>query len=386
MAGIDFGSVFSGAGINLQQQVLGSFGAVVDQFSSQSSSGLFGGMMGSSGGANPYIPGEWNGTNYAEDLLKYQPKHHFMFRVMFEMDPAFTNLVQGRKDVFQYVVKKISRPGINFEYEPVNYYNFKTQVLKTIHFEAVDMTMIDDIQDTFHNFARSYLMSYSPLSRSYNSSQSIQQLEEGGFNFSDAPGSGQDSAIRGVLAAGKINPLKSIKIIQYFGHGSAQNTFVFINPKITSITYDEAHHENGEGNHASIKFDYDGMYMESAEQSSGRSPYAVPGRDMYGNIPNDYIGTGDPYFNSAASLGLGSLSNGIGGILGGMAQTVSAQSLSGITNPYLSQALRNVSSNAVYGIQGSARNTLFSTVGGNGPNYNIINSPNSGFVNGIIAE
>lgn len=384
MTGIDFGSVLSGAGVNFQQQVFNTFGAVVDQFSSQSTSSFVNGITGD--GANPYIPGEWNGTNYAEDLIKYQPKHHFMFRVLFEMDPTFSNLVQGRKDVFQYVIKKISRPGINFEYEPVNFYNFKSEVLKTIHFDPVDLTMIDDIQDTFHVFVRSYLMSYSPIARSYNSSQSIQQLEAGGFNFADAPDSAQDSAIRGVLAQGKINPLKSIKLIQYFGHASAQNTFVFINPKITSISYDDAHHENGEGNHASIKFNYDGLYIENAYEAFGRSPYAVPGKDMYGNISNDYISTGDPYFDQATGYGLGSLSNGIGGILGGITQTVSAQALSGVTNPYLNRALRNVSSNTVYGVQSTARNTLFSSIGGNGANYTVINSEGVGYNNGILVE
>ena len=387
MTGIDFGSVFSGAGINMQQQVFNSFGTVVDQFSSQSTAGMFGDGGFYSDGANPYIPGEWNGTNYAEDLLKYQPKHHFMFRVLFEMDPAFTNLIQGRKDIFQYVVKKISRPGINLEYEPVNMYNYKTGVLKTIHFDPIDMTMLDDIQDTFHNFARSFLMSYSPLARSYNSSQSLSQLEAGGFNFADAPDSGQDSAIRGVLAQGKINPIKSVRLIQYFGHASAQNTFVFINPRILTIDYDDAHHENGEGNHASIKFEYDGLFMESADQAFGRSPYAVPGQDMYGNITNDYISTGDPYFDSAIGFGLGSFSNGLSGIMGGMAQTVSSQALSGITNPYLNRAMRNVSNNAIFGAQSAARNTLFSSVGGfGGPSYNVVNSHGYGFNNGVLME
>jgi hypothetical protein len=374
MTAVDFGSILSGAGVNAQQQVFDSFGLAVDQFTNRSLSDFVGGVSGSNEGANPYIPGEWNGTNYAEDLIKYQPKHHFMFRVLFDVDPEFSNLVQGRKDVFQYVIKKIGRPKISFEYEPVNYYNFKTQVLKTIDFDPIDITMIDDIQDTFHNFVRTFLMSHSPIARSWNNSQSVSQLEEGGFNFSDAPNAGQDSALRGVLAGGKINPLKSIRLIQYFGHGSAQNTFVFVNPKILDISYDEVHHENGEPNHASIRFDYDALYIENAEQAYGRSPYAVPGRDMFTGITNDYISNGDPYFDGSLGGGLSSLFGGLRSLGGNIASTISSQALSGVSNPYLNRALGNISRNTIYSTTTSSRNTLFSTISGPGVNYNVINS------------
>lgn len=373
MTTIDFGNILSGAGINAQQQVFDSFGLAVDQFTNRSLSDFAGGLLGTADGANPNIYGEWNGTNYAEDLIKYQPKHHFMFRVLFDVDPEFSNLIQGRKDVFQYVIKKISRPKISFEYEPVNYYNFKTQVLKTLDFDPIDMTLIDDIQDTFHNFVRTFLMSHSPIARSWNSGQSIGQLEEGGFNFSDAPNAGQDSAIRGVLAGGKINPIKAIRLIQYFGHGSAQNTFVFVNPKILDISYDEAHHENGEPNHASIRFDYDALFIENAEQSYGRSPYAAPGKDMFTAISNDYIG-GDQYFDGAVTGGFGSIFGGLRSVVGNVASSISSQALSGVTNPYLNRALRNVSRNTVYGISSTSQNTLFNTISGPGVDYTVINS------------
>jgi len=172
MSGINMAGVVTGAGVQLQQQVYHKFSSAVDQFTRQPLSDLFG-FGGDEGDYGESIGGDWRPINYAEDLITYQPKHRFMFRVLFEMDPSFTDLIGGRKEVFQYVIKNIDRPKLNFEYEAVNMYNFKTKVLKTINHEPLSMTLIDDIQDTFHLFFRAYLQAHSPVARSWTPTQTI---------------------------------------------------------------------------------------------------------------------------------------------------------------------------------------------------------------------
>lgn len=367
---IDFSNAISGAGIQMESQAQNLFGQAVDQFSYQSlsSQSILGGLGGSST-RGPDVYGEWNPTDYAVDLITYQPKHRWMFRVLFEMEPSFSNLIKNRKDVFQYVIKHIDRPKITFDYEEVNYYNYRTKVLKQIHHDPLGMTFIDDIQDEAHSFFRTYMMSYSPIMRSWNSGQSLDQLEKAGFNFTDHNGTSTDSAIRGVLADGKINPIKSITLIQYFGHASASNTFRFINPRIVSFSYDEAHHEGGDnGNHITMQFDYDAMVIEKAENANGASPYAVPGQDMYSAVENSGIDTSDGYFDGSSAGLFGTFANGLMGrassVLGGATSNLLGSALGGVTNPLLSGASRNVVFAATQGVTNTARNTLFGVTGG----------------------
>lgn len=343
MTGINMSGIVTGAGVQLQQQVYNKFSSAVDQFTRQPLSSIFGGgdedFLGQSQG------GDWRPINYAEDLITYQPKHRFMFRVLFEMDPSFTDLIGGRKEIFQYVIKNIDRPKLNFEYEAVNMYNFKTKVLKTINHEPLTMTLIDDVQDTFHLFFRAYLQAHSPVARSWNPSQTVSQLEDGGFNFSDPRSSNADSAIRSVLADGKINPFLSIRLIQYYGHAGGQNTFWFVNPRILDISYDSAEHEGGDqGNHATIRFDYDALRIQSPEKSQGRSQYAAPGTDMFGpNLPGLNTGfQGTIFGNDDDGSLFGWLSSMGKGIVGNAISNVSGQVLNGISNPLLRGASRNI--------------------------------------------
>ena len=373
--GIDFGGAFKQAGLEFEQQAANQFGQAVDQFSHQPLTTIFGEALGGSLDTVPNTPqpGYWNATGYADDLIKYQPKHRFLFRVLIDTDPSFAHLIPGRKETFQYMIKQIDRPKLNFEYEEVNMYNFNTKVLKRIHHEAVTITFIDDIQNSFHNFFRSLLMAHSPISRSWNESQSLQQLEEGGFNFQDAPNGGADSAGRGVLADGKINPLRTIKLIQYFGHGSAENTFVFVNPRIIDFALDEVSYDGGDqGNHATMRFEYDALYIENQKLTTGRSDYAAPGTDLYNSIENDYLSSSDPAANdfglsNVLGSGLNRLLNASSGIVGNSINNVAAGVLGGISNPILRGGAKSIVYSISKGATQTTKNTLFGAIG-NSPN------------------
>lgn len=373
---LDFSGVFQSAGVQMEQQASNAFGQAVDQFTKLpfSSSQTFD----TSGGTYSYdvnhsrftnSSGEWKPTSYASDLINYQPKHRFMFRVIFEMDPDFTSMVSQDATKFQYVIKHIDRPKVSFDYEEVNMYNFRTKVLKTIHYEPLSIELLDDIQDTFHTFFTTYVRAHSPSSRNWNSSQSIDQLERNGFGFSDSNSvGGEDSAVRGVLAGGKINPFKSIKLIQYYGHGTHQNTFVFVNPRILDISYDEVHQEGGDqGNHAMIRFDYDILRIMDPRTAAGKSEYAVQGLDMFGpNVGEANRGFGGPIFKSNPN-GYGGIDSNTGGILGSMlsgfvgnaVNGVASKVLNKITNPFINTAARNLAFGVTRQVGNTAKNTLF---------------------------
>lgn len=378
MTSIDFSKIVTGAGIQLEQAAYNQFGAAVDQFTRMPFSDSLYRANTDFGGIFPSFEdnqsGTWKPTNYAQDLIMYQPKHRFMFRVLFEMDPEFTELIGGRKDVFQYVIKNVDRPKLNFDYEAVNMYNFKTKVLKTINHEPLTITLIDDIQDTFHRFFTAYLRAHSPIARSWTESKSLAMLEENGMAFS-GPRAGEtiDSAVRGTLAKDSINPFRSIRLIQYFGHATQLNTFWFVNPRILDMSYDSADNEGGDqGNHATIRFDYDALAVGQPESASGKSEYAAPGTDMYGpeiEVPN--IGFPAPHFwgdsyGANGGSGGGLLGSILSGVVGGAMNQVSSGVLSGIKNPILNQAGRNILFGATRQVTNTTRNTLFGVTNGLG--------------------
>jgi|688.fasta_scaffold06347_8 hypothetical protein len=377
MSAIDFSKIVSGAGIQLEQAAYNKFGAAVDQFTRAPFSDMITARTSSFGGLDPHFrpdqKGIWRPANYAQDLITYQPKHRFMFRVLFEMNPNFTELIGGRKDVFQYVIKNIDRPKLNFDYEAVNMYNYKTKVLKTINHEPLSMTLIDDIADTFHAFFAAYLRAHSPAARSWTPEKSLAMMESSGMAFSKSrDGTQIDSAARGALPDDAINPFRSIRLIQYFGHATQLNTFWFVNPRILDISYDSADNEGGDvGNHATIRFDYDALSIGQPTQVTGRSEYAAPGSDMFSpEIPVQNIGFPSPhwYGDSAGPGGFGGgggwLGNVLSGVVGGAVNQVASGIVGNIKIPILGQAARNVVFGASRQITNTTRNTLFGVTGG----------------------
>lgn len=428
MSALDFSGPLAGAGISLQNAAYNTFGAAVDQYTRSllGNSTNYGVDYGNSNTSSVYIPGVdygsngqsvqnyrlqnngninervWNPIGYAEDLIKYQPKHRFLFKVIFDINPSIGPLPELSKvflsentnNTFQYIIKRIDKPKFSFDYEEVNMYNFRTKVLKSIKHEPLGLTFIDDIQDTFHNFFLQILRAYSPSSRNYNSSVMLEEMEAGGFGF----GNDKDFALRGTLKNGAINPLKAIRIIQYFGHGSQQNEFVFVNPRITDMSYDEAHHEGGDaGNHAEMKFDFDVLYIKDpvlADVSSYRtpgtdiertpiepsarvfaSPYFeqnAPGyTDFTGRGSNANYQTGTPYFGSSSGQsGLWGIATSVlSGVASSAINNVTNQMLGQVTNPFLGNIARSVVGTASQSITQTARNSIY-----NLPTMNFQNS------------
>jgi hypothetical protein len=370
---IDFGSVFSQAGISLEQQAQQQFGAAVDQYTNDSLRNLAQTYTGSSDGVVPIAYGpDWNGTNYASDLINYQPKHRFLFKVLFDVDPRIHLIENTGKNNFEYVIRQIDQPTTSFDFEEVNFYNFRTKVLKRINHEALSMTMIDDIQNTFHDFYRNYMMNYSPMSRTYQKGMTSRDFERNGFNFNDDIKSYKpDSAGRGILPEGIINPLRSIRIQHFFSHGMKMNEYVFVNPRIIDVNFDEVNHEGGDnGLHCTVRFDYDALYMEPTIYVQGSPEERVNGTDMY-------IGTG-----GSESPFLGAVGGMVGGITSGIIGSVSQQAISGMmskvvnsipmsSNPVLGNMTRNLGGSISNVVGSIGRNTIYGMTKPINPNISV---------------
>lgn len=288
-------SLIPGFNIGLEKTAYDLFGGAVRDFGTRALGDLGGDILrqttgNSEGETVEPFSGKWQSTKYAADLIKYAPKHRFMFKVEFKFDPAYVNeLMTGRdNNAFTFLVKSIDRPKVEFVYEDVNYYNFRTKVLKEIRHEPLSMTFIDDIGNNVTSFFNAYRKSFSPISRgNFPTGFSVKTAQINGMNFSDPEMENQaDSASRGVLKPGVYNPLQSIIIRQIFAHGTRMCEYTFHNPRISRFDFDEVNHETGEGNGLSVQFDYDALYVSNTLQTNGRTPgpeYA--GTDILGNRP-----------------------------------------------------------------------------------------------------
>ncbi|MEM2159526.1 MAG: hypothetical protein QXN55_01075 [Candidatus Nitrosotenuis sp.] len=392
---LDFSGIISGTGVDLERTAAAVFGQAVDIYANQQINRVFNGpTTGTVESHNPPQHGYWDPASYAEDLITFQPKHRFLFKVMFDVDPAFINLFKDHsgQSSFQYVVKTIQRPTITYEYEDVNFYNFRTKFLKSIKHGELQLTLIDDIQNTLHVFLGEYIRAFSPINRSAPPASPI-MYDTAGFNFTNPAAVGQvDSAVRGVLkktqSDNSINPLKSIKIIQFFGHAAWYNTFTLINPRVTTINYDDASHEGGDpGNHVTINFDYDALYMDQTIDFVGTPPYPAPKSDIYGSITDRSGNIGslkdgyDPVTGRPTSA-LGVAQNIFGTMLGNVSARIASnaiqrvtQGILGSSNPMVAGVLGNLGYGVSSQVADMARRTVGNTVNGVSPGFIAPNRP-----------
>lgn len=331
----------------------------------------------------------WDTSNYAEDLINYQPKHRFLFKVLFDVDPELSLITLPNKNDFQYIIKEIDKPTISFDFEEVNYYNFRTKVLKKINHDPLSMTLIDDIQDTFYKFFMKYMSAYSPASRTWNSSINLQTLQTSGFNFSDPLGGGGiDSAIRGELPNKKINPFKTIRVQQFSGHGTIVNEYQYVNPRIIDFNFEALSHEGGDqGNHCTIRFDFDFVHVVKPTPEKEKPEYPVSGKDMFinsnGNLSPFIAGAGNGTgnFGSNSSSDISPFSGNAGGGIFGAASTIFSnagnqvlnQGIQGIipkvNDPILSAVLGNSVIGGINAIKSVGQNTLFGMTQQTNPNF-----------------
>lgn len=283
----DISKLVKVAGIDAERTATELFGIAVEDFAAKPLNALLKGALG--GPENPPVnrnDGSWYATSYAASQANslFRPKLKFLFRVEFLFKPEILEQYQAQtaawKNNFTFLIKSVDRPKVDFEYEEINQYNFRTKVLKMIKHRELTMTFSDDVGNTVYEFFRFMLMVHSPITRrSAGSSHNIADYTSSsstgnGMLFSGNLGNLEDSASRGVLNTDVGNAIQAIKITQMFVQpGSAQHdldtgakevSFIFINPRMVSFDLDDLNHETSEANLFTMQFDYDSMVLTDA--------------------------------------------------------------------------------------------------------------------------
>ncbi len=327
-------SLIPGYNLNLEKQAYDMFGGAVRDYGGRAIGSLGGDILKSvtgneeGEGAAPFS-GAWQSTKYAADLIQYAPKHRFMFKVDFVFNPSYVEKLMGgrEKNAFTFLVKMVDRPKVEFIYEDVNYYNFRTKVLKEIRHDPLNMTFIDDIGNNTVDFFNAYRKAYSPISRNaFATGLNAKQAQEQGMNFSFPLIENQDdTAARGFLANNSINVLQKVVIRQVFAHGTRMCEYTFHNPRITRFDLDEVNHETGEGNGLTVAFDYDALYVSEMLSTNG-TPAPMwgktdilgnrPGSATAGNVSGGKGGIFDSLINAGTRMAGGAASSIIGRAVG----------------------------------------------------------------------
>jgi hypothetical protein len=300
-------------GVDAQRTATELFGMAVDNFSTGTINPALRAAFGQA--EEPPVnrnDGSWYSTSYAASLAnsQFRPKFKFMFRVEFLFKPTvleqFAATTAAWKNNFVFSIRSVDRPKIDFEYEDVNQYNFRTKVLKSIKHQDLTMTFTDDVGNNVHEFFRFMMMVHQPITRrSVGASQNISDAfatyaNGNGMLFSDNLGNVNDYAHRGVLNSDVGNAIQAIKVTQMYvtlgrgqsdlDNGAKEVSFFFINPRIVSLDLDDVNHELSDPNLFTMKFDYD--YMVMSDQQIMKKPAPEKSLPPVGSAPSEPTPTG----------------------------------------------------------------------------------------------
>lgn len=251
---------------------------------------LSGGITDAFGGIENIGGGEWQSPKYAGDFIEsWAPKHKFLFKVRFIFNDPFGSGMDTSAMEFFYAVKAIDKPKVTYDYDEVNMYNYRTKVLRMMHYEPLNVTFHDDIGNKVLNFFDYYRRCMSPhANRMSTMGGKPDPLAEAmGMSYEDfsagKPTPGY-TAGTGFLPNNQKNILKCIELIQIFAHGVDYNKFVFMNPKITNFDFDDVDHDVSDGNTMTASFEYDGLFVSYGNGRGGNFDdlQSFPGDNMQG--------------------------------------------------------------------------------------------------------
>lgn len=322
---MDISGALSKSNIQLEANALNTFGAAVRQNNTTAINNPT--QLGQQNN-NPAPPDRiWNPTKYAAALASgdggFDPKTKFLFKVKFSFQPAVRAMMSALgvdadelSRNLTFTVKQIDLPKIDFTYEEVNMYNFRTKVLKSISNRQISMSFYDDVANNAVSFVNIYMMLLMPITRMQQDPSPTSRPQDFGFSFS-MDGMSRDTSYRGVLANGARDAISEMVIEQFYiernssassrqqvaEHMVKMNSYSFINPKLVQIDLSDQDHENGNSaNVITTAFDFDALRINVREDATqSRSP-SLPSGDMMNDVspiksslPSQQGGQRDPY-------------------------------------------------------------------------------------------
>ena len=197
---------------------------------------------------------------YARDLIALAPKHKFMFVVEFVFSTPYQYM---NTEDFAFVIKRTTRPNITFEYEDINYYNFRTKVLKKSEYQNMQMTFYDDMIDNTLRFYNNYLRVISPISTDETVGDGKGEFyEEAGmtFNINEAVNSASSRQVSTIDNPNVKTIIDHIKLYHIIEAGQFVDTYIFDNPRLAEMNLDELDMTDGSaGTEVTIGFNFDGL-------------------------------------------------------------------------------------------------------------------------------
>lgn len=209
---------------------------------------------------------------YARDLIAYAPKYKFLFIVEFLYTSPYDT---AKNNNHAFVVKYSTRPNITFEYEDINYYNFRTKIPRRTVYEPMTMRFYDDDLNQAMLFYTMYLNAYSPVSNNVRGaldSSVIGVYENSGMDFENkgntitiggggVPGTFSSASLGPLLGNEKVL-LRAIKLYHIYRQGRLMNTYIFRNPQVASMELDDMDMAEGStGNEVTFNFSYDSVLI-----------------------------------------------------------------------------------------------------------------------------
>jgi hypothetical protein len=235
---------------------------------------------------------------YAMDLFRLAPKHKFLFVVEFIFNGGYDFIGQGQrsKNDFAVTIKDFDRPKVKYDYEEhVNFYNFRTPVIKRVVHEPLTIKFLDDRQNLSMNFFQKYMAATHPLSNVGVESAAL--YESNGMNFTSALNTSSTS----VLNENLLTILKEIKVYHLYDFGSVMNVHHFI-----SIEHDNWNMADSEGSSIQAQFAYDNWTVETGVKVDASKAAVI------GTLSNSGTYQLHPIQVAANSQGMPDIANNVG--------------------------------------------------------------------------
>jgi len=252
---------------------------------------------------------------YAMDLVHKAPKQNFQFVVEMVLHPAYqqqfileqadTNneFIKYRREIYNkdavigtaetpnisnsdlsvqvaFLVKNSGRPSVTYEYEDLNYYNYRTKGIRKATFNPVTMNFTDDQLNSMAAFYAFYISAMSPIvnmGADPTAATGVRNIyEQGGMNYTDL--SIKQSVSNGTAntnpayaaSVGALRPMSAnqsnntrqiidrISIYQFGRNANTMTGFHMFSPRILSFSPSEVTYaESGEGQSLGMEIDYD---------------------------------------------------------------------------------------------------------------------------------
>lgn len=222
---------------------------------------------------------------YALDLIARAPKHKFMFIVQFVPSPGYEVFALTEKLDAAFMVYETTRPGIKYQLEDVNFYNFRSKYITKTQFEPMTMKFYDDITNKVGNFHAAVLKAHTPVANfaqrsSFNNPEdigtrhdtpSIVSPSSPGDDFRPGLFEGRYSSAStgplnnrpGDLGVGNITLFQEIIVYHLFDAGRLLNVYHCYNPRISNLKLSDLSMAESAITSLDITFEFDTCFVDT---------------------------------------------------------------------------------------------------------------------------